>query len=127
MKHNSDFRYDLDTGILGETEYGMVLKDLIDGKHEIKSEQDTWKETGNMFVEYKSRGKDSGITTTQADHWVVSFYKGKKLCFTLSLPIENMKKIARKYYNMGRKTEGGDENTSRGVLVPISSILYFNY
>jgi len=38
-----------------------------------------------------------------------------------------MKKIARKYYQAGKIAEGGDENTSRGILVPISAVLYFNY
>lgn len=127
MKHNSDFRYDLETVVLAEEEYSKILKDLYDGKHEVKAEQDKWKETGNMFVEFKSRNKDSGITTTKSDHWVVSFYKKEKLCFTLSVPIENMKKIARKYYQAGKIAEGGDENTSRGILVPISAVLYFNY
>jgi len=127
MKYNSDFAKDLVIGKLGEKEYAKEVRDLLSGDVEVKSEQDTWKETGNMFVEYQSRGKDSGITITQAHHWTVSFYLKSKLCFTLSIPTENMKKIARKYYNMGRIAEGGDNNTSRGVLVPISSVLYFNY
>ena len=127
MKHRSDFSKDLVTGQLGEQEYSKEVFELLSGDIEIKSEQDTWKETGNMFVEYKSRGRDSGITVTQASHWVVSFYLKGKLCFTLSIPTDTMKKIARKYYDMGRIAEGGDNNTSRGVLVPISSVLFFNY
>jgi hypothetical protein len=30
-------------------------------------------DTGNMFVEYKCRGKDSGITVTEAD-WFVTYF-----------------------------------------------------
>ena len=127
MKHRSDFSKDLVTGQLGEQEYSKEVFELISGDIEVKSEQDTWKETGNMYVEYQSRGRDSGIAVTQAEHWVVSFYLKGKLCFTLSIPTETMKKIARKYYDMGRVAEGGDNNTSRGVLVPISSVLFFNY
>ena len=127
MKHRSDFSKDLVTGQLGEQEYSKEVFELLSGDIEIKSEQDTWKETGNMYVEYQSRGRDSGIAVTQAEHWVVSFYLKGKLCFTLSIPTETMKKIARKYYDMGRVAEGGDNNTSRGVLVPISSVLFFNY
>jgi hypothetical protein len=127
VKHRSDFAKDLITGQLGEQDYSKEVIDCMSGDIEIKSEQDTWKETGNMFVEFQSRGRDSGIATTQADHWVVSFYLKNKLCFTLSIPTITMKKIARKYYNLGRITNGGDNDTSKGVLVPISSVLYFNY
>ena len=127
MKHRSDFSKDLITGQLGAQDYSKEVIDCMSGDIEIKSEQDTWKETGNMFVEFQSRGRDSGIATTQADHWVVSFYLKNKLCFTLSIPTITMKKIARKYYNLGRITNGGDNDTSKGVLVPISSVLYFNY
>jgi hypothetical protein len=127
VKHKSDFSKDLITGHLGEQDYSKEVIDCMSGDIEIKSEQDTWKETGNMFVEFQSRGRDSGIATTQADHWVVSFYLKNKLCFTLSIPTITMKKIARKYYDLGRIANGGDNDTSKGVLVPISSVLYFNY
>ena len=127
MKHRSDFSKDLATGQLGEQEYSKEVFELLSGDIEVKSEQDTWKETGNMYVEYQSRGRDSGIAVTQAEHWVVSFYLKGKLCFTLSIPTTTMKKIARKYYDMGRIAEGGDNNTSRGVLVPINSVLFYNY
>ena len=99
----------------------------MSGDIEIKSEQDTWKETGNMFVEFESRGRASGLAVVQAEHWVVSFYLKGKLCFTLSIPTPIMKKIARKYYDLGRIANGGDNDSSKGVLVPISSVLYFNY
>ena len=99
----------------------------MSGDIEIKSEQDTWKETGNMFVEFESRGRASGLAVVQAKHCVVSFYLKGELCFTLSIPTVTMKKIARKYYDLGRIANGGDNDTSKGVLVPISSVLYFNY
>lgn len=119
MKHNNDFRYDLDFGVISEKYYGKVLHDVIDGLTECKAERDQWADTGNTFVEFSSRGKRSGIATTMSDHWVVSFYKGKSLCFTLTVPIESMKKIARK----GKRSKGGDDNTSEGMLVPISELI----
>ena len=126
MKHRSDFSKDLITGQLGEQDYSKEVIDCMSGDIEIKSEQDTWKETGTMFVEFESRGRASGLAIVQAKHWVVSFYLKGELCFTLSIPTITMKKIARKYYNLGRITNGGDNDTSKGVLVPISSVLYFN-
>jgi hypothetical protein len=121
MKHNNDFKYDLDFGIVSEKFYGKVMHDLIEGKTECKAERDQWAKTGNMFVEFESRGKPSGIATTHAEHWVVSFYKENKLCFTLTVPIEDMKKIARK----GKLIEGGDENSSKGMLVNIKDVINF--
>jgi len=121
MKHNNDFKYDLDFGVVSEKFYGKVMHDLIEGKTECKAERDQWAKTGNMFVEFESRGKKSGIATTYAEHWVVSFYKGNKLCFTLTVPIEDMKKIARK----GKLIKGGDENTSKGMLVKVKDVMDF--
>ena len=121
MKHNNDFKYDLDFGIVSEKFYGKVMHDLIEGKTECKAERDQWAKTGNMFVEFESRGKPSGIATTHAEHWVVSFYKENKLCFTLTVPIEDMKKIARK----GKLIEGGDKNSSKGMLVNIKDVINF--
>ena len=86
---------------------------------ECKAERDQWAESGNTFVEFSSRGKPSGIATTHAEHWVVSFYKGKNLCFTLTIPISSMKKIARK----GKRSRGGDNNTSEGMLVAIQDLI----
>ena len=121
MKHNNDFKYDLNFGIVSEKFYGKVMHDLIEGKTECKAERDQWAKTGNMFVEFESRGKPSGISTTHAEHWVVSFYKENNLCFTLTVPIEDMKKIARK----GKLIEGGDENSSKGMLVNIKDVINF--
>lgn len=122
MKHNNDFKYDLDFGVISEKFYGKVMHDLIEGKTECKAERDQWAKTGNMFVEFESRGKKSGISTTHSDHWVVSFYKENHLCFTITLPIKEAKVLARKYYLRNKIVPGGDENTSKGVLVPIWEI-----
>ena len=119
MKHISDFTGDLDFGVISEKYYGKILSDLINGMSECKAERDRWIKTGNTFVEFESRGKPSGIATTHSEHWVVSFYKEDKLCFTLILPIENMKRIARK----GKLIKGGDENTSKGMLVEIKELI----
>ena len=122
IKKGNTFAFDLDFGERSEKVYGKVLSDLIKGKHECKAERDRWIETGNMFIEFESRGKKSGISTTNSDHWVVSFYKENHLCFTITLPIKEAKALARKYYLRNKIVPGGDENTSKGVLVPIWEI-----
>ena len=85
MKYNSDFRFDLDFGQKGES----VVAELLDNsKVEVKSERaESWDEpkkwvtTGNHFVEYESRGKPSGIQTTEAKYWVVNFCVGDEVVF----------------------------------------------
>ena len=48
MEHNSDFSHDLVVGKLGE----RVVDKMYEGDRvEVKSEQDQWKNTGNVFVE----------------------------------------------------------------------------
>jgi hypothetical protein len=41
--------------------------------------------------------------------------------FNVTLTVENMKAIV--YENRKKKVSGGDDNTSRGVLVPIKDLI----
>jgi hypothetical protein len=118
MKHNSDFRYDLEVGKSGEKIIGEILKgDNV----EVKSEIDKWIKSGNHFCEYKSRGKDSGINKTESKYWTINLYKGKQFCFAISLETGRLKKILEK--NKYRSVPGGDSNTSWGWLVPLKDLL----
>ena len=65
MEFNNDFRYDLKIGQGAENFLGKLLEgDNI----EVKMDRIAHK-TGRIFVEYESRGKPSGISTTEADYW----------------------------------------------------------
>ena len=65
MDYNSDFRHDLEVGQLSE----KFLADLLENRTiEVKRDFLAAK-TGNVFVEYESRGKPSGIATSTADYW----------------------------------------------------------
>ena len=66
MKHNANFKYDLEWGKQGETVVGEIQQGE---KTEVKSERDKWIKTGNHYCEYQSRGKESGIKKTQAEWW----------------------------------------------------------
>tara|TARA_R110001592_G_scaffold183361_1_gene427039 strand:- start:2087 stop:2608 length:522 start_codon:yes stop_codon:yes gene_type:complete len=123
MKHNNDFRHDLEVGQKGE----KLLEDMIEGdKIEVKSEQTkmskNWMTTGNCFVEYESRDKISGLAHTESKWWAINFMDGDELCFSAFLPVDRMKKIGRKFYKEKGYVQGGDNNTSKGVLVPISAL-----
>jgi|TARA_R110000744_G_scaffold45378_5_gene100785 hypothetical protein len=115
MKYNSDFKYDLDLGLLGEK---LVVDILTNKKVEVKTDYKS-SETGNVFIEYSSRGKDSGITISKAE-----FY-----CFVTSnenitfIEIKKLKKLCRKYLNTNRDVKGGDNNTSQGILLPLKEII----
>ena len=113
MEHNSDFRYDLDFGVLGEA---LVLDILTKKKVEVKTDRQTieGRGTGNIYIEYESRGKPSGIATTQADYWAFVLSNNQIAIFET----EWLKRLARKYLKNG-SILGGDSNTSRGVLIPI--------
>ena len=115
MKHNNDFRYDLEVGQVAE----QTLADILQGKKiEVKRDLKAH-ETGNIFVEYESRGKPSGLATSEADYY----------CYFLSddhfviIKTERFKEICRNYYKTNKHTLGGDSNTSKGVLLPINLLL----
>jgi len=113
--------YDIDLPF-GE-KYEQQLKEFYEGKKiEVKTERDIWKRTGNHVVEYKYKGKPSGISVTQADFWgVVLTIEDKPVIFYI-IPTDKMKYLARKYYNKDKKVFGGDNNDSEMVLVPIKEI-----
>jgi len=121
LKHNSDFKYDLKWGKVGE----KVVVDIVEGDStEVKSERDKWIKSGNHFCEYSSRGKDSGILTTNAKYWSVNFYKKNRLFFNITLETLSLKDIIKK--NKFKKMPGGDSNTSWGYLIPIAELINVN-
>ena len=114
MQFNSDFRFDLLVGNEVEGQLGLILN----GKRiEVKSDKRAHK-TGQFFVEYESRGKRSGIATTQADYYC---FEVKGIFILVSVP--TLKIIARKHIGTERDVKGGDSNTSKGILLPILDLL----
>ena len=118
MKHNSDFRYDWEFGKEGEDEIAKLLNDY---KVEVKRDRQT-KQTGNVYIEYQSRGKPSGIKTTKADKWAYILQDG---CI-LIVDTELLKKALRyliKAKLCVKDMPGGDNNTSLGVLVSVERLM----
>ena len=61
-----DFRKNLEEGKQGED----YSKSLLTGKYKVETKTDyKCYETGNVFVEFQSRGKDSGIRVSTAEVW----------------------------------------------------------
>ena len=115
MKHNSDFRYDLQLGILGE---GLVANIFTEKKLEVKTDYKAVK-TGNVFVEYFSRDKPSGISTSIADFYVFVLSNENVIFISAG----KLKEKCRKYLNGKRDVLGGDNNTSKGILLPINDLV----
>lgn len=113
MKYNSDFRYDLEIGQSKENELASILSN---SRLEVKFDQKALK-TGNIFVEYESRGKPSGISTSQAEWYCYAFGDTMHL-----IKAEDLKERCRKYLGGKRDTRGGDSNTSKGILLPLHEL-----
>lgn len=115
MDYNSDFKYDLKLGQIGEQHLAKILQNKkIEVKTDYKATQ-----TGNIFVEYFSRGKASGISTTQAE-WYAYLLSNDKI---ILISTKKLKQICRKYLWTTRDVKGGDNNTSQGILLPIKQLL----
>ena len=114
MEFNSDFRYDLKVGQVAE----QALAAIFEGKKvEVKRARKA-RLTGNIFVEYESRGKPSGISTSEADYW----------CFVVEetfilLTAQRLKEIVEPLKGTDKERRGGDNNTSVGVLLRIADII----
>jgi hypothetical protein len=121
MNFNNDFRYDLEVGKEGERIVDSLFKDKL-----VEVKRDSWvSRSGNIAIEYESRGKPSGIATTKADYWIIIFsgeYQDKVMwVFETQL----LKKVSREYFKKGNVKAMGDNNTSMSVLIPIKEISNF--
>jgi len=113
MKYNNDFKYDLKVGQIKEEELGKILSEKrIEVKYDLQA-----LDTGNVYVEYESRGKRSGISTSEAEFYCFAFGETFHLIETKLL-----KSRCRKYINTKRDKRGGDSNTSKGILLPIKEL-----
>jgi hypothetical protein len=113
MEYNNDFKYDLKVGQAKEKELGEIFNGKkVEVKYDLKALT-----TGNVYVEYYSRGKASGISVTSADYYCFAFGETFHLIST-----EDLKERCRKYLNTDRDKKGGDSNTSKGILLPLKEL-----
>lgn len=114
MKYCSDFKYDLEIGQIKEKELAEIFTNAtIEVKNDLAAHK-----TGNVFVEYESRNKPSGISKSQSNYYCFCFNDSYHIIKT-----EKLKELCRKYLNTKRDVLGGDENTSKGILLPIKDLL----
>lgn len=114
MKYCSNFKHDLEVGQLAEN----ALADIIENKTiEVKNDLKAIK-TGNLFIEFMSRGKKSGIDRTEADVW----------CFCIGnifilIETKKLRKLVDPLKGTSAERLGGDNDTSLGVLLPIIDLI----
>lgn len=120
MKFNNDKRFDLDLA------YGQVFEKKVadilgNSKIEVKTEKDKWKQTGNIVIEYESRGKPSGIITTEAEYWIHNLAVDDNIVLSILLPVASLRRyIAR---NNPRSVRGGDDMTSKLYLIKLTDLV----
>lgn len=114
MEYNNDFKYDLKVGQAKEEELGEIFNSkTIEVKYDLQALK-----TGNVYVEYYSRGKPSGISTSKAEYYCFAFGDTFHL-----IKSEELKERCRKYLkDKKRNKKGGDSNTSKGILLPIEEL-----
>ena len=114
MIYNNDFKYDLKVGQVKEKEIADIFQSkTIEVKYDLQALK-----TGNVYVEYYSRGKKSGISTSQSDYYCFCFGETFHLIKTDVLKIRCRKLIGTK-----RDIKGGDKNTSKGIILPIKELI----
>ena len=119
MEYNSDFRHDLKVGHKGERYLAAVLEGAT-----IEVKADSFiKDTRRLAVEFESRGKPSGIATTEADYWCFIFNGDEAKKTFIMVDTEKLKDIAREYFHRGSIKEMGDNNTSLSVMIPLCEFM----
>lgn len=114
-KVNKNFDIDMEYGRRGEN----TLLDILETKRiEVKTDRIA-QVTGNIAVEYRFRGRPSGISTTEADYWAFLLYD---MTTIIMVPTEKLKAIARDRYKKDEITLGGDDNASEMILIPIEEL-----
>lgn len=118
-----DNRFDCDLKDGQDAERWLSMLGKL-GRVEVKRERDMWFSTGNLFFEYKSRGKDSGYKVTQADYWATVLTCGESYCGCFIFDVPTLKRNLRRLFELGiaKVKHGGDDGTSRGLVVPISKV-----
>jgi hypothetical protein len=107
------FDIDLRYGQLREGRLAQILAalgPLIEVKSDTKA-----RSTGNLFLEYRQKGRPSGLAKTEAQWWAFEIDED----VWLIVPFRRLRAAAARAYRLGRTARGGDFNNYDGVLVPI--------
>ena len=104
MNYNNDFKFDLQVGQTFENQLGELFNKKVEVKRDFRC------------LEYESRGKPSGIATSEADYYC--FWFSDVHCVIIKT--DKLKEHCRKWIGTNRDVLGGDNDTSKGILLPIT-------
>lgn len=111
-----NFDIDLEYGEAGES----LLLSILNGAKKVEVKTDRLAHvTGNVAVEFRCNGRNSGISTTEADYWAFVLMSGKLI---IMIEVNELKDIARTQYKLGHVVCGGDGNNSEMVLIKIKQL-----
>ena len=116
------FDIDLAFGEKGEDFVRNVLQG--NGKIEVKTERDKWKDTGNIAIEIRCNGDLSGLSATESKTWVQLLSVDNKIIGGFIFDTDYLKDIVKSLVKDGKAkvTMGGDFNSSQMVLMPIKEL-----
>jgi|TARA_R110000851_G_scaffold109897_3_gene232343 hypothetical protein len=116
-----DFDLDLQFGEFHEELLFQSLSKKSNITVEVKTDRLAAK-TGNLAIEFKYKGKPSGILTTKADEWFfVVLEEDGSVRYRFNVPTARLKKIAYGRYKRGDTKKGGDH--AEMVLVPVIALI----
>jgi hypothetical protein len=121
MEYCNDFRADLKFGQENEKKIAEKIFNIPIESVEVKEDKIA-NATGNIFIEFESRGKPSGIATTQADVW---FYTVTESPGGLFFYTKELKEIVE-FLKPTHTRLGGDDNTSKGILISFTEFFKIN-
>jgi hypothetical protein len=90
-------------------------------KAELKTDRLTHK-TGNVFIEFESRNKPSGIETTKSEFWLTELVDESEDAYAvIMIPTDRLRRMVEN--NNYPVKNGGDDYTSKGYLIPRGDLL----
>jgi hypothetical protein len=129
-----DIKIDKHSTFAKSLEFGEHFEKLIEEiltklPIEVKTDK-KYQDTGNLYIETKSRGKQSGINTTPAVYWAFNLYREDfELPTFLFIPTERLKKYVSQLNYVkkdGGDKDGGGNKTSEGYLVKAEDLIKIN-
>jgi hypothetical protein len=103
-------------------QYENEFQEAVEGKIECKTDR-LCQKTGNVYIETESRGKPSGINTTQSRNYAICLWTQNRTDQVwVLIPTAHLKKLMVKY----PIKKGGDNWTSKGHIIPKEDLLTFD-
>jgi hypothetical protein len=125
--YNNNNKFDVDLQYGQEGERWLTWLGTDQARVEVKTERDTWADTGNAVFEYSSRGKPSGVAVTEADYWLHIFKEKDQAVMCFMFRVFELKEFLRLVFKNpdrygARICNGGDDNTSSVILLPLAQL-----